>query len=354
MGTTENSRSQDATRRHVLMMGAFALPVAASARVAHAGTPVGSGDKAMAGAAARGCNRDGAAGDWVRGVPTDAPFSSGASPPFTAAPAGAVDTHHHIFSNAFLTTSGTPLEISADVDDYRAFKRRLGLSRSIVVAASPYGTDNSIVVDALDRLGSDAARGVALVDPDVSDAELDRLGRYGVRGLRIYLAKNRVPTPAELRQLARRAADRNWLLQFVGNREREVIAEWTDVLVDLPCRMIIDHLGWAPQPAGCTSATATAIRRLVDGGRAYIKLSGLYLSSRSGPPEYSDVDDLAAAFVKQAPDRVLWGSDWPHPVALPYVPDDALMFDKLTVWAPDAAVRQKILVTNPEQLFWTD
>lgn len=357
MNATENDRSavsSDATRRHVLMLGAATGSAFMSPHIAQAGEikqNIGEQNCAPVQPADATHKVDAA---WVRGISTDAPFSSGAMPPCNAAPPGAVDTHHHIFSDNFLTTEGKPLPISAEVKDYNALKRRLGISRSIVVAASPYGTDNSCLVAALDQFGLDASRGVALVDPEVKDAQLDELGRHGVRGLRIYLAKNRIPTVVELRQLAARAADRNWVLQIVGNRDREVIFEWTNVLARLPCNIVIDHFGWAPQPAGPKSNTAGAIRRLIEGGRAYVKLSGLYLSSRSGPPDYRDVDELALDFVRQSPERVLWGSDWPHPVAFPYIPDDALMFDKLAGWAPDAAIRQQILVTNPDRLFWLD
>lgn len=292
--------------------------------------------------------------EWVCGESIAAPYSSGSHPPATRAPVGAVDTHHHIFSDRFAAPDGRPMQIQATVDDYRAFKRRLGLSRSIVVAPSSYGTDNACLIDALDQLGTDTARGIALVDPDVGDDVLDEMGRRGVRGMRVYLAKNRVPSPDELRVMARRAADRNWVLQFVGNREREVLLDWAEVMADLPCRIVIDHFGWAPQPGGVASATADAIRRLLDTGNSYAKLSGLYLSSRSGPPDYADVDELAADLVRHAPERLLWGSDWPHAISLPYIPDGALLFDKLAAWAPDESVRRQILVTNPERLFWSD
>jgi predicted TIM-barrel fold metal-dependent hydrolase len=292
--------------------------------------------------------------DVVPGEPMAAPYSAGSEAPLTLAPQGAVDTHHHIFLSEFPGSDGKPVRIEATVDDYRAFKKRLGISRSVVVAPSSYGTDNACLVAALDQLGTDAARGIALVDPNVIDAELDALGRRGVRGMRVYFGKNRVPTVDELQALAARAADRNWVLQFVGNREREVFVAWADVLVRLPCTIVIDHFGWAPQPGGVRSATADVIRRLMDTGRGFAKLSGLYLSSREGGPAYSDVDELAIDLVHHAPEQTLWGSDWPHAISLPYLPDGALLFDKLALWAPDPAVRRQILVTNPERLFWAD
>src|SRR6185503_4616792 len=111
---------------------------------------------------------------------------------------------------------------------YKLLKRRLGISRSVVVASSRFGTDNSCLIDALEQLGPDVARGVVLVDPDVSDETLDAFHARGVRGMRVYLAKNRIPSADELKLIGNRAADRGWCLQFVGNRQREVLAESED------------------------------------------------------------------------------------------------------------------------------
>lgn len=285
--------------------------------------------------------------------PTTAPHSAGQGWPATEAPAGAVDCHHHIFDPRFQTPH-EPLVPSATVDDYRVFQRRLGLSRSVFVASSNYGDDNSCLVDALVQFGTDACRGVAMVNADVADAELDRLHAHGVRGIRLYLAKNRVPTVEEFRSLGRRAAERGWSINVVGNRQREVLLEWEAVFADLACPLVIDHLGWTPQPAGTRSDTAALIRRLLAHGNAWIKLSGPYLSSASGPPAFSDVDALASELAALAPDRTVWGSDWPHPVAQQhgFVPDGARLFDQLARWVPDAALRRRVLVDNPERLYW--
>jgi len=288
----------------------------------------------------------------IHGEEMEVPWSLGSAPPRTAAPTGAVDTHHHIFDPRFEPAGVGPLG-SATVTDYRRFMRRLGLSRSVVVAASSHGTDNRGLIAALAELGP-SSRGVVLVDPDVSDAELDAYHAAGVRGMRIYLAKNRVPTRDEVRRQAARAKARGWSLSFVGNREREVLVEWQDVLLDLPCPLVIDHFGWAPQPQGEHSATARLLMRLVQERQAYVKLSGLYLSSRVGFPDYSDLDGLAKALVSLAPDRLIWGSDWPHPMAGRQKPDGAMLFDRLAEWAPDPELRHRILVANPARLYWPE
>lgn len=289
----------------------------------------------------------------VRGVAMAAPRSSGAAAPATPAPVGATDCHHHIFDPRFQKDSAIPVP-SITVADYRLFKCRLGLSRSVVVAPSNYGTNNACLLDALDQLGTQAARGVACVDPDVADAELDRLHQHGVRGMRIYLAKGRIPTPQELRGMDQRAQDRGWTLQFVGTHQKEVLVEWEPVLAQLRAPLVIDHFGWAPQPAGVASATAVTLFRLLGRGNVYVKLSGLYLSSLSGYPLYSDIDPLAEALVAAAPQRLIWGTDWPHAGAEDGQPDGAILFDRLAQWAPDPAVRRAILVDTPTRLYWAD
>lgn len=280
-----------------------------------------------------------------------APWSHGNGPPHLDVPAGAVDCHHHIFDPRF-QKPGEPVPPKATAADYQLLKHRLGLSRSIVVAPSNYGTDNACLLDAIAQLGQANARGVAFVHPDVRDGELRQLDAGGVRGMRIYLAKNRVPTPVEVRGMAARAADLGWILQFVGNRQGEVLLDWEEVLRSLPCPVVIDHFGWAPQPAGLASATAALLFRLLEERQVYVKLSGLYLSSVCGFPDYGDVDELATALVKAAPDRLLWGTDWPHVGAGADIPDGALLLDKLETWGASPSARHSILVDTPDRLFW--
>jgi predicted TIM-barrel fold metal-dependent hydrolase len=289
----------------------------------------------------------------VHGERVKAAWSEGSEPPKTPAPIGATDCHHHIFDTRF-EREGQPHPAPATVDDYILFKRRLGITRSIIVAPSNYGTDNSCLVDALERFGTASARGVVLVDPDVSDRELDRLHGVGVRGMRVYLAKNRIPSEAELQHMGERATERGWSLQFVGNRQREVLVEWRKSLFALKCPIVIDHFGWAPQPAGVKSQTARLLVQLLKERDSVVKLSGLYLSSAIGFPEYRDLDPLAKHLIEVAPDRIIWGTDWPHPVAGAQKPDGAMLFDRLAEWAPDPAIRHKILVETPDRLYWSN
>jgi len=290
---------------------------------------------------------------FVGGKTVEAPHSTGVEPPMTLAPIGATDCHHHISDLRFPKPGGGQVTPST-VSDYLVFKRRLGITRNIVIAASSYGDDNSCLVDALRQLGSHQARGVALVHPDVNEQELDRLHEVGVRGLRFYLAKTRVPTVAELTKIASRAHQRGWHVQIVADRVKEVLVDWEAALDALPCPVVIDHFGYAPQPDGEKSATGAVLRRLLDNGKTYVKLSAVYIQSKVGFPTYADMNPMAQALVQLAPDRLLWGTDWPHPGAGATKPDGAQLFDQLTAWAPDAEVRKQILVDNPQRLYWAN
>jgi D-galactarolactone isomerase len=296
----------------------------------------------------------------VNGEALQAPYTAGTEPPLTSVPYGATDCHHHIFDLRFPEQDGLhPLPASyrttpPDVSAYQLYKRRLGLTRSIVIAPSNYGDDNSCLIDALQKIGLDKARGVAIVRPEVPDAELDRLHKLGVRGIRIYLTKSRAPTAKELQNLGSRVKSRGWHLQLVGVRTEEVFVDWEPILAKPPCNIVIDHFGYAPQPAGVNSATAGVIRRLLDNGKTYVKLSGVYIQSKVGFPAYSDINELGIELVKLAPERMLWGSDWPHVGAATQKPDGAKLIDQLSILAPNEDVRRKILVENPQRVYWID
>ena len=289
----------------------------------------------------------------VKGERVQAPNSTGSEPPVTPAPAGACDCHHHIFDPRFPDANGKPHAIVATVDDYLLFRRRLGLSRSIVIAASTDRDDNRCVLDALDRLGG-TSRGVAIARPGISDAALDELHAHGVRGLRFYLGKGDIPTPEELKVFGQRAHKRNWHLQIVASREGHQVSEWERQLAALPCRIVIDHIGYAMQPIAADDPDVQAMLRLLQNRRTYMKLSGVYITSKLGFPAYADVDALAKQLIAAAPDRMLWGTDWPHPSVRGHEPDGAQLFDQITRWAPDEALRRQILVNNPQELYWAD
>jgi predicted TIM-barrel fold metal-dependent hydrolase len=236
------------------------------------------------------------------------------------------------------------------VSDYRLLQRRLGTTRSVVVQPSTYGSDNRCLVDALGQLGP-ASRGVAVVEPDVEDAELRALTDAGIRAVRVNFVSPQswgTTTPEILATLARRVSPFGWHVQILMTADQ--IASHEGAIKALPTAVVIDHLGRIPGAEGVRHPGFAAVRRLLDGGRTWIKVTEPYEDSKLGPP-YADTSEVAKAYIQAAPQRVLWGTDWPHPTQRGTKPDDALLLDLLADWAPDEATRQRILVDNPAELF---
>ena len=282
----------------------------------------------------------------------EVPNSVGTNRPKTKAPAHAAECHMHIYDPARFPFPGTAKAPSrAAVAQYRMLQKRNGTSRVVIVTPRNYVTDNRATIDAIAQLGPDA-RGVAVVHPTVTDAELKKLNEGGIRGVRFSISdpKVSVVTPDMIEPLAKRVAGLGWHIQF--NMTGQQIVEMADLLRRLPTQMVFDHLANPPLPAGVTHASHGIVRELLDRRRAWVKLSGAYANSKVGPPSYPEATATARDFVRAAPERLVWGSDWPHP-GLPddHKPDDALLFDLLAVWAPDEAVRNWILVRNPETLY---
>jgi D-galactarolactone isomerase len=282
------------------------------------------------------------------------PNSFGTEPPKLKAPANAADCHIHIYDPRFPQATPRPGRIptNATVADYRLLQKRNGTTRVVVVTPRNYGIDNRVTVDALAQMGANA-RGVAVLHPDVADAELKALNAGGIRGIRFTLGD---PATAVVKwdmvePLAKRVADLGWHLQF--NLDGEQVVDNADLLGRLPTQLVFDHLGHPTLPAGADHASHRVIRNLIDKGRTWVKLSGAYSNTKVGPPAYPEATAIAQAFVKAAPQRLVWGSDWPHPGEQnkPQLPDDALLFDLLAAWAPDEATRHRILVENPEALY---
>jgi predicted TIM-barrel fold metal-dependent hydrolase len=283
--------------------------------------------------------------------PADAvPNSAGTSGPTLAVPDGACDCHMHIYDPRFpAARPASRLQTHATVADYRRLQHRLGTRRTVVVQPAAHVTDNRVTLDAIARLGADAC-GVAVVHPDVTDAELAALAAGGIRGIRFSVFDPRTAATAidMIEPLAARVAALGWHVQL--HMRGDQIAEAADLLRRLPCPIVFDHMGRLPQPEGTRHAAFAVIRALLDAGRAWVKLSGAYLDTRIGPPGYDDAGAVARAYVAAAPGRLVWGSDWPHPTESDK-PDDAVLLDLLSAWAPDAATRHRILVDNPQALY---
>jgi predicted TIM-barrel fold metal-dependent hydrolase len=287
----------------------------------------------------------------MRGEPQCVPNSAGAAPPRLVPPANACDCHMHIYDAARFPPlrPASRLQTDAGVAEYRRLQRRLGTSRVVIVTPAVYATDNAVTVDAISLLGA-GARGVAVVRAEVSDAELRRLGDAGIRGIRFtqFDPATAVTTLDMIEPLARRVEGLGWHVQIHMRADQIAAAE--SLWDRLASPIVFDHMGRMPQPVGTDHAAFRIIRRLIDQGRTWVKLSGAYLDTRSGPPAYADATAVARAFVRAAPERLVWGSDWPHPTEADK-PDDALLFDLLAEWAPDVATRNRILVSNPETLY---
>ena len=269
------------------------------------------------------------------------------------APAFACDSHIHIYDRRFAASPGNGAHIvdHATVEDYRRVQERTGTQRTVIVTPRPYGTDNCVTLDAIRQLGIDNARGVAVLRPDVSDAELDMLDRGGIRGIRftLYTPHQAVVTFDMVEPLARRIAELGWHVQLHWTADQ--IVEHEALLTRLPCKMVFDHLARLPLPAGVSHPAYGVVRRLAASGRVWVKLSGAYLDSQVGlAGGYADLADTARAWAALLPERTVWGSDWPH-VTETRKPDTAAIFDLLGTWVEDDAARKRILVDNPAQLY---
>ncbi len=279
-------------------------------------------------------------------------------------PPGACDCHVHIFGDAArfpFVDSRTYTPPPATIDQLRAMHRSLGIERVVIVQPSVYGTDNSCTLDAIRQLAP-RARGIGVIATRTPEAELRLLRAGGIAGIRVNLGTAGI-TDVEialqrLRAALVRAVDLNWHVQVFT--QLSVIQAMRDDVLASPVPVVFDHFGGARAPLGIAQPGFDVLLDLVAKGKAYVKISAPYRSSAQGP-DYADMAPLAKALIAANPDRILWGSDWPHPdtasgrkpaAISPFLPiDDLRVFEQLTVWAPDAAVRRRILVDNPARLY---
>jgi D-galactarolactone isomerase len=280
------------------------------------------------------------------------PNSAGTAAPKLKAPANACDCHMHIYDGERFAPARpeSRMQVNATVADYRLLQRRIGTTRTVVVSPAAYGTDNRVTLDAIAQL--DNACGVAVVHPTISDAELKAFAAGGIRGIRFTQADPVSATTSfdMIEPLAKRVHALGWHVQI--HMRADQISAAASLWAHLPCPIVFDHLGRLPQPAGIDDPAFKVMRALIDKGRTWVKISGAYLNSKIGPPSYADATKVARAFVAAAPERMLWGSDWPHPnLSVTQKPDDAVLFDLLSEWAPNDAVRRRILVENPQALY---
>ena len=281
------------------------------------------------------------------------PNSAGTDRPKLKAPPNACDCHHHIYDPRFpFATPGARMVPNALVADYRRLQRRIGTTRNVIVTPAPFPAsvaDNQVTIDALAQFGGNA-RGVAIISPAMTATDLKMLHDRGFRGIRFSVATaGNAPGLLEMIEpMAKRVEPLGWHVQLNMTADQIVANEglWNR----LPNTLVFDHMGHMPQPEGAAHQAFATVRRLIDKGRTWVKLSVTYDSSKVGPPTYADVNKVGAAYVKAAPQRMVWGSNWPHPNETEK-PDDARFLDLLLEWAPSETTRRRILVENPEALY---
>lgn len=273
------------------------------------------------------------------------PNTTGTNPPKLKAPVGAADCHIHIYDPRFQPSVKRPT--NATVSHYRQWQKRMGTSRVVIVQPRNYATDNNPTLDAIAQLGMANARGVGVIHPSVAESELRRLDAGGIRGIRFTTRDpaTAITSPDMIEPLAKRIAPFGWHVQL--NMPVEQIVAFAAVLRQLPVQVVFDHMGQVP---GIEHPAFDVIRRLLDARKAWVKISGAYFVTKVGPPSYADATAIAMAYLRAAPERCVWGSNWPHPWPKD-PPDDAEIFDLLTTWAPDAVTCNRILVSNPEALY---
>jgi predicted TIM-barrel fold metal-dependent hydrolase len=281
-------------------------------------------------------------------------------------PAGACDCHTHIHGDPakfpfFPGRVYTP-EL-ASPEEMTALHKALRVERVVIVTPSVYGADNSATLFGMKARGA-TARGVAVIDEKTQDSDLDAMNEAGIRGIRLNLATGGLSDPAigrsRFQAAVGRVKNRNWHLQLFTNLA--VISAIKDLVAASPVPVVFDHFGGALGELGTDQPGFTDLLELVRSGKAYVKISGAYRASNLAP-DYPDAAPLARALIAANSDRIVWGTDWPHPNSVtppgnkptdvtPLIQiDDGRLLNQLPAWAPDAAIRKKILVDNPARLY---
>lgn len=274
-------------------------------------------------------------------------------PPNLTLPPNSADCHCHVFgprekypwaANRLYTPPPVTL------DHYLAMLDATGFARGVMVQTGLYGIDNRFIVDAI-KAHAKRLRAIALIDETFSDRALRDLAEAGVRGFRV----NRTAKTGLAFDVARRLAERTkhlgWHVQFLLDIEDH--PDIDRLLGNFPTEVVIDHMGRPDPKKGVGAPGFQALIRLLQSGRGWAKLSAPYRTSHEAPP-YRGITPFAQALVAAAPDRLVWGSDWPHVLLETTMPNDGDLVGQIAVWVPDEAVRRRILVDNPERLYGFD
>jgi predicted TIM-barrel fold metal-dependent hydrolase len=307
-----------------------------------------------------------AAGVTMPNQNAHAKASQPATPVNFDVPPGACDCHTHIHADPakfpfFAGRVYTP-EL-ASPEEMSALHKALHVERVVIVTPSVYGTDNSATLFGMKARGA-TARGVAVIDEKTSEADLDAMSQAGIRGIRLNLATGGINDPnvgrPRFQAAVERVKNRNWHVQLFTSLS--MISAIKDLVAASPVPVVFDHFGGALAEFGVDQPGFSDLLALVKSGKAYVKISGAYRASKLAP-DYPDAAPLARALIAANAERIVWGTDWPHPNSVTppgnkptdltplFQIDDGRLLNQLPAWAPDAAIRKAILVDNPARLY---
>ncbi|PMM09620.1 hypothetical protein BCT61_00925 [Vibrio breoganii] len=289
-------------------------------------------------------------------------FSSGDNIPFTtskaslslAVPEGSCDCHHHIFDpdNFAYRAEDTTNIPTATVPMYQQLQNEIGFSRNVIVTPSAYGIDNQCTLDAMQQLG-DSARAVVTIDDSFSFSQLQEMDRLGVCGIRFMITEFKDLDLDLIQRCAEKIAPLNWHICFWVTAD--MIVAMKDLLFSLPCDVVFDHRGHLPAGEGVKHPAFEIICQLMNANKAWVKVSAAYHDSESGSPSFADTLAIGKAYIATNPNKILWGTDWPHPsetIAGNVMPDDVHLLNLLSVQTDnDTTLIHKVLVDNPKNLY---
>jgi predicted TIM-barrel fold metal-dependent hydrolase len=285
-------------------------------------------------------------------MPKPCPGPVPAAAPTFKAPPGACDTHAHIigpFDRFPLAGERGYTPPVSDLAAFDTFQKTLGIDRAVIVHPSCYSTMMDITVNAVTRMG-DRARGIAVVEPSITDAELDRLNEAGFRGLRFTTLLKGGADVGGITAMAERIKRLGWHIQMFIDAQNQ-LEDLLPALSSLPVDLVIDHMGHFQPDAGVDHPAFQAMLDLVKDGRCWVKLSGAYRASNAGP-DWADMTTYATALIETRADRMVWATDWPHVMLWDKpMPEGAGLLDWALSWNVDDTTMKQILVDNPAELY---
>ncbi|MBQ9571823.1 MAG: amidohydrolase family protein [Acidaminococcaceae bacterium] len=263
-------------------------------------------------------------------------------------PQGSCNAHLHIIDPRF-PNDGKAADQIGTIETYKAIAAKLHLDRAVFVQAKTFSCDNACLLDAIEKFGRKNSVGIAVVTNEASDAELKQLNDGGVKGLRfsVWNPANAVVSFEDCLPLSKRVYDFGWNMQL--HMSAKQLMERAEIIRQIPGKVVIDHMGRMDPHLGINDPALPVLFSLIDKGNVWVKISGPYLNTVTGYP-WDDSDKLAREIAVYAPERIVWGSDFPH-VTEKVKPDEAYLTNMIARWIPDEKTRKLALVTNPEELY---